>query len=156
MIKKSGFWVNPRPDFESEGSGAGRVWLSCGQVFSDRVSEGGQNSRSSRVSNFRVFWPRALGFWVNTRPDFEPEGSGSGRVGFDFPGVGFFRLGSPMGAKMVGRIGFQIFEFFDHPSIYHVLSSFDDFYYIGIYVSYLRFSWIEWTNKWWNQCTSLL
>ena len=47
------------------------------------------------------------GIWLNTRPDFEPEGSGAGRVGF-------FRLGSPMGAKMVSRIGFQIFEFFDH------------------------------------------
>ena len=58
------------------------------------------------------------GIWLNTRPDFEPEGSGSGRVGFDSPGVGFFRIGSPKGVKMVGRVGFQIFEFFDHPSTY--------------------------------------
>ena len=55
------------------------------------------------------------GFWINTRPDFKPEGSGASRVGFAFPGVGVFRLGSPLGAKLVGRIGFQIFEFFDHP-----------------------------------------
>ena len=61
------------------------------------------------------------GIWLNTRPDFEPEGSGAGRVGFDFLGVGFFRLGSPMGGKMVGRIEFQIFEFFDHASGYLLL-----------------------------------
>ena len=58
------------------------------------------------------------GFGLITRPDFEPERSGAGRVGFDLPRVGFFRLGSPLGAKLVGRIGFQIFEFFDHPSMY--------------------------------------
>ena len=63
-------------------------------------------------------YDKKSGFWVNTRPDFDPEGSGSGRVGFDLPRVGFFRLGSPMVAKMIGRIGFEIFEFFDLPSIY--------------------------------------
>ena len=58
------------------------------------------------------------GIWLNTRPDFEPEGLGAGWVGFDFPWVGFFQLGSPLGAKLVGRIGFQTFEFFDRPNTY--------------------------------------
>ena len=61
------------------------------------------------------FWPRASGFWVNTRPDFEPEGSGSGRVRFDFFEFEFFRVGSPKGVKIAGRVGFQKFGFFGHP-----------------------------------------
>ena len=75
------------------------------------------NSFEYGIKETRVaYMIKRAGSCVNTRPDFEPEGSGAGWGEFEFPVVGFFRLGSPMGAKMVGRIGFQIFEFFDHPT----------------------------------------
>ena len=66
------------------------------------------------------------GFWVNIRPDFDPEGSGSGRVGFDLPRVGFFRLGSPMVAKWSVGSGLKFSSFLtslvytDGPPTLHV------------------------------------
>ena len=41
---------------------------------------------------------------------------GAGRVGLGFYGFGFFRVGDPRGVKNSGRVGFQKFGFFGHPS----------------------------------------
>ena len=48
----------------------------------------------------------------------ETRSSGSGRVGLGFLGLGFFRVGDPTGVKNSGRVGFQKFGFFAHPSTY--------------------------------------
>ena len=85
-----------------------RAHVRWGNFFPEmRLTSKGGKSGTRPESVFRVGYPK--------KP--EPEVSGPVRVGFDFLGSGFFRVGYPKGVKIAGRVGFQIFGFFDHPNL---------------------------------------
>ena len=59
---------------------------------------------------------KSSGFRVGDPKKPETRCSGSGRVGLGFFWIRVFRVGDPRGVKNSGRVEFQKFGFFGHPS----------------------------------------